>query len=106
MRETRKLLNADRLAMLKQGAILVNTARGAIVDEAAMYRLAKDGHLRAIAVDVFETEPLPADNPLRELPNAILTGHCVGHTVDTIEAQPRLPSKAWRACCGANRRCR
>jgi phosphoglycerate dehydrogenase-like enzyme len=86
--ETRKLLNAERLGMLKRGAILVNTARGAIVDEAAMHRLAKEGHLRAIAVDVFETEPLPADNPLRELSNAILTGHCVGHTVDTIEAQP------------------
>jgi phosphoglycerate dehydrogenase-like enzyme len=88
--QTRKLLNADRLAMLKQGAILVNTARGAIVDEAAMYRLAKAGHLRAIAVDVFETEPLATDHPLRELPNAILTGHCVGHTVDTTDAQPRF----------------
>ncbi|MGZ5803074.1 MAG: NAD(P)-dependent oxidoreductase, partial [Xanthobacteraceae bacterium] len=86
--ETRKLLNAERLEMLKPGAILINTARGAIVDEVAMHRLAKSGHIRTIAVDVFETEPLPADNPLRELPNAILTMHCVGHTVDTIEAQP------------------
>ncbi|HVG52406.1 MAG TPA: NAD(P)-dependent oxidoreductase [Xanthobacteraceae bacterium] len=86
--ETRKLLNAERLASMKKGAILVNTARGAIVDENAMFRLAKSGHLRTIAVDVFETEPLPADNQLRELPNAILTGHCVGHTIDTIEAQP------------------
>ena len=86
--ETRQLLNAQRLAMLKPGAILINTARGAIVDEAAMYRLTKSGHLRTIAVDVFETEPLPSDNQLRELPNAILTMHCVGHTVDTIEAQP------------------
>jgi phosphoglycerate dehydrogenase-like enzyme len=88
--DTRKLLNAERLGLLKRGAVLVNTARGAITDEAALFRLAKEGHLRAIAVDVFETEPLPADNPLRELPNAILTGHCVGHTVDTIEAQPRF----------------
>jgi phosphoglycerate dehydrogenase-like enzyme len=86
--ETRNLLNAERLALVKKGAILVNTARGAIVDEAAMHRLAKDGHLRTIAVDVFETEPLPPDNRLRELPNAILTMHCIGHTVDTIEAQP------------------
>jgi phosphoglycerate dehydrogenase-like enzyme len=88
--ETRQLLNAERLEMLKPGAILVNTARGAIVDEAAMHRLAKSGHIRTIAVDVFETEPLPADNRLRDLPNAILTMHCVGHTVDTIEAQPRF----------------
>jgi len=87
--ETRNLLNAERLALLKPGAIFINTARGEIVDELALYRLAKDGHLRAIAVDVFQTEPLPANHPFRELPNAILTGHCIGHTTDTIAAMPR-----------------
>jgi phosphoglycerate dehydrogenase-like enzyme len=87
--ETRYMLNAERLAMLKPGAILINTARGAIVDEAALYRVAKEGRLRTVAIDVFETEPLPADHPFRELPNAILTGHCIGHTVDTIAAMPR-----------------
>jgi phosphoglycerate dehydrogenase-like enzyme len=87
--ETRHMLDAARLALLKPGAILINTARGAIVDEGALYRVAKEGRLRAIAVDVFETEPLPADHPFRELPNAILTNHCIGHTVDTIAAMPR-----------------
>ena len=87
--ETRNLLSAERLDMLKPGAILINTARGEIVDEAALYRIAKEGRLRALAVDVFQTEPLPADHPFRELPNAILTGHCIGHTVDTIAAMPR-----------------
>jgi phosphoglycerate dehydrogenase-like enzyme len=87
--ETRNLLNADRLAMLKPGAIFINTARGEIVDEMALYRMAKDGRLRAIGVDVFQTEPLPADHPFRELSNATLTGHSIGHTVDTIAAMPR-----------------
>jgi phosphoglycerate dehydrogenase-like enzyme len=87
--ETRNLLNAERLALLKSGAIFINTARGEIVDEMALFSLAKEGRLRALAVDVFQTEPLPADHPFRELPNAILTGHCIGHTVDTIAAMPR-----------------
>jgi phosphoglycerate dehydrogenase-like enzyme len=88
--ETRKLVNAERLALLKPTAIFINTARGAIVDEAALHQVAKDGRLRTIAVDVFETEPLPPEHPFRELPNAILTGHCIGHTVETIAAQPRM----------------
>ncbi len=87
--ETRKLLNDERLALLKDGAIVINTARGAIIDEAALHRRAMAGHLRAIALDVFETEPLPLDDPLRDMPNAILTGHCIGHTIDTIQAMPR-----------------
>jgi phosphoglycerate dehydrogenase-like enzyme len=87
--ETRNLLNAERLAMLRPGAIVINTARGEIVDEMALYRMARDGRLRAIGVDVFQTEPLPADHPFRELANATLTGHCIGHTVDTIAAMPR-----------------
>lgn len=88
--ETRHMLNAERLALLKPGAVLINTARGAIVDEAALHRTAQEGRLRAIALDVFEAEPLPADHPFRELPNAILTGHSIGHTVDTIAAAPRI----------------
>ena len=86
---TRQLLAEKKLALLKPGAIFINTARGAIVDEAALYRIAKEGRVRALAIDVFQTEPLPADHPFRELPNAILTGHCIGHTVETIAAQPR-----------------
>lgn len=87
--ETRNLIDARRLALLKDGASLINTARGPIVDEAALHRRAAEGHLRAIALDVFTQEPLPADHPFRDLPNAILTGHCIGHTVDTIAAMPR-----------------
>jgi phosphoglycerate dehydrogenase-like enzyme len=87
--QTRGLIGAERLALLKPGVILINTARGEIVDEKALVAHAKAGKLRALALDVFETEPLAANHPLRELPNAILTGHAIGHTVDTIAAMPQ-----------------
>ena len=88
--ETRGMLNAQRLASLKRGAIFVNTARGGIVDEAALAALVRSKHLQCIAVDVFATEPPPSDNPLRQLSDveAILTPHMVGHTAESIERLP------------------
>jgi phosphoglycerate dehydrogenase-like enzyme len=79
----RNLLNARRLASTRAGSILVVTSRGGIVDEAALYDLASRGHFSAVALDVFATEPLPADSPLRRLENAVLTPHCVGLTQDS-----------------------
>jgi phosphoglycerate dehydrogenase-like enzyme len=84
--ETRQLLDERRLRLIKPGAVLVNTARGGLVDEEALFRVASTGHFKAVALDVFAAEPLPSDSPLRSLPNAILTGHNVGHTVETHEA--------------------
>jgi phosphoglycerate dehydrogenase-like enzyme len=78
--ETRNMLNAERLASMKKGAILINTSRGGIVDEDALYALVKDGHLANVGLDVFQTEPLPMESPLRTLPGAVLTPHYVGHT--------------------------
>lgn len=86
--ETEKLLNADRLRLLKQGAVLVNTARGAIIDEAALGEIAAERPDLRLALDTFTTEPLPLDSPLRDLPNAILTPHMVGHTQESIAAIP------------------
>ena len=88
--ETRGMLNAERLGLLKPGAIFVNTARGKIVDEAALYELTRKKHIRRIASDVFDIEPPPPDSLLRQLPNqdAILTPHLVGHTAEVIEALP------------------
>jgi phosphoglycerate dehydrogenase-like enzyme len=88
--ETRGMLGAQRLALLKQGAIFVNTARGSIVDETALYELTRKGHVRRIAVDVFDSEPPPPSNILRQLSNrdAILTPHLVGHTVEVLEEIP------------------
>jgi D-3-phosphoglycerate dehydrogenase len=87
--ETRHMLNVEKLRLMKPDAILINTARGGIADEAALVKIAKEGRLHKIALDVFETEPLPADSPLRELPNAILTPHCVGHSREGAEAVPK-----------------
>ena len=71
---SRGLVNADDLARMKPGAVLVNTSRGPIVDEAALVAAVREGRLIA-ALDVFDDEPLPPDHPLRSLPNSVLTPH-------------------------------
>lgn len=86
--ETRGMLTLEKLRRMKPGAILINTARGGIVAEAAIGEIAQEGRLHKIALDVFETEPLPPDNALRRLPNMILTPHCVGHSREGAEAVP------------------
>jgi phosphoglycerate dehydrogenase-like enzyme len=85
---TRGLLNAERLERIKQGAIIVNICRGHIIDEAALVRLMKAGRLTALALDAFDTVPLPPDHPLRELPRTILTPTIVGHTQETTASMP------------------
>lgn len=72
---TRGLIDRDKLALMKPGAIFVNTARGAIVDEAALIEALREGRIGHAALDVFTEEPLPADSPLRGLPNTTLTPH-------------------------------
>jgi D-3-phosphoglycerate dehydrogenase len=83
--ETRGLLSAERIARMQPGAILVNTARGAIVDEAAMIAALQDGRLRHAALDVFATEPLPADHPLARLENVTLSAHSAFRTPEASE---------------------
>jgi D-3-phosphoglycerate dehydrogenase len=73
--ETRHIVNAQRLAQMKPSAILINTARGALVDTLALANALKSGTLAAAGLDVFETEPLPDDHPLRDCANALLTSH-------------------------------
>ena len=81
--ESRGLLGRHQLVTMKPGSILVNTARGAVVDEDALVDALRDGPLAAAGLDVFSTEPLPTDHPLRSLPNAVLTPH-VGWTVEEV----------------------
>jgi phosphoglycerate dehydrogenase-like enzyme len=78
--ETRGLVGAVELALMKPGAVLVNVARGRIVDEEALVRALQAGRLRGAALDVFGTEPLPAASPLWRLPNVLLTPHVSGVT--------------------------
>jgi D-3-phosphoglycerate dehydrogenase / 2-oxoglutarate reductase len=83
--ETRGLLSAERIVRMRPGAILVNTARGAIVDEAAMIAALQDGRLRHAAMDVFATEPLPGDHPLTRMDNVTLSAHSAFRTPEASE---------------------
>jgi phosphoglycerate dehydrogenase-like enzyme len=65
----RGLINDARLALMRPTAVLINTARGPLIDEAALIRALKDGRIAGAALDVFEIEPLPTSSPLRQLPN-------------------------------------
>ena len=85
---TRGLLDAARLRQMKSDVVLVNTARGGIIDEAALVDLARERPEMRIALDTFAIEPLPEDSALRDLPNTILTPHMVGHTVESHAVLP------------------
>lgn len=76
--ETRYLINRDGLALMKPTAIIVNIARGGIIDEAALIDALKAGRLAGAGLDVTETEPLPADSPLWDTPNLVISPHCGG----------------------------
>ncbi|MFD7164267.1 NAD(P)-dependent oxidoreductase [Streptomyces violascens] len=83
---TRGVIGQAELDRMKPGAILVNTARGGLVDEAALAERLASGRLRAAAIDTFDTEPVPMEHPLRGLDNVILTEHIVGHTRDLFDS--------------------
>jgi len=83
--ETTRLIDSRVLAQMKPGAILVNTARGSLVDESAMVEALQSGQLRAAGLDVFEQEPTPADNPVLRLPNVVLSPHVAWLTEETME---------------------
>lgn len=73
--ETKGIINKDSIAKMKDGAIVVNTARGALIEEADVAAALKSGKLRGYGADVFSAEPLPAGNPLYAAPNCLLTPH-------------------------------
>jgi glyoxylate reductase len=81
--QTRNLLDAEKIAIMKPGAVLVNTARGGIVDEHALALALANGSLSAAGIDVFEREPVSPDNPLLGLPNVVVTPHIGSATGQT-----------------------
>ena len=93
--ETRNFLSRERIAVLRPGAILINTARGALVDEDAMVDALRSGHLRHAGLDVFTVEPLPAGHVLTTLPNVTLSAHSAFRTA---EANHNLIAAALEHC--------
>jgi D-3-phosphoglycerate dehydrogenase len=88
--ETRCMLRAEQFAQMKPGALLVNTSRGQVVDESALIAALQGGSLGGAALDVMETEPLPAGSPLRQMPNVVLTPHLASYSVEAIDTLYRL----------------
>lgn len=82
--QTRGLLDATALARMKPGAILINVARGPVVQEAALIQALQSGHLGGAAIDVFDTQPLPLGHAFFSLPNVILTPHMAGITEESM----------------------
>jgi D-3-phosphoglycerate dehydrogenase len=93
--ETRGFLSRERINAMKPGVILVNTARAAMVDEAAMIEALASGHIRHAGLDVFNTEPLPAGHALTKIPNVTLSAHSAFRTP---EASENLIHAAWEHC--------
>jgi phosphoglycerate dehydrogenase-like enzyme len=83
--ETRHMIDAKALASMKAGAVLVNTARGGLVDESALVEALETGRLRAAGLDTFSQEPTPADNPLLRLDNVVVMPHLAWLTTGTLE---------------------
>ncbi len=86
-RETRGMIGERELRAMKQSAFLVNMGRGKLIDEAALIRALQEGWIAGAGLDVFETEPLPQDSPLWDIPNVIMTAHYAG-------ASPRYYERA------------
>jgi phosphoglycerate dehydrogenase-like enzyme len=87
---TRHMVNEARLRAMKPSAYLVNTARGPLVDEAALTRALQEKWIAGAALDVFEQEPLAEDSPLKQLDNVILTQHVAGVTYESMRAMTAM----------------
>jgi phosphoglycerate dehydrogenase-like enzyme len=95
--QTEGFVGPSQLAVLKPSAILLNTARGGLVDEASLVEALAAGRLGGAGLDVFAREPLPAGHPLTALPNVVLTPHCAGITPEALEAGLRMAvENIWR----------
>ena len=87
---THHVIGRKQLEMMKSSAIIVNTGRGALIDEDALYEFLRDGKIHAAGLDVFGTEPLPANHPFTELDNVVLSSHVAAHTPETTLAGVKM----------------
>ncbi|WP_226553671.1 phosphoglycerate dehydrogenase [Celeribacter naphthalenivorans] len=94
LKETHHFMNAETFAKMKDGAYFINTARGALVDEAALAEALTGGKLRAAAIDVYETEPTSVDNPLFSIPNILTTPHTAAETYETYHGVGLITAQA------------
>lgn len=95
---THHLIDAAALALMPAGGLVVNTARGGIVDEAALLAALRSGHLSGAALDVFEREPPPSDHPLRRHPRVMVTPHVAGVTPDALDRMGLMAAECIVAC--------
>ncbi len=109
--ETQHLINRQSLALMKPGAVLINTARGSLVDEQALIEALRSGHLGGAGLDVFEQEPLPTDSPLLEMDNVLLLPHVAGLDQESVRDMANLAAQCvidlyegrWPEHCVVNR---
>ncbi|MEV0968170.1 C-terminal binding protein [Microtetraspora glauca] len=105
-RETFRMINGDFFAELQPGAVLVNTARGPLIDEAALATAISEGRLAAVVLDVTDPEPLPLESPLRDVPEIIFTPHAAFYDEDSLRRLQELASdEAGRALRDEPLRC-
>lgn len=88
--ETRHMIGKKELGLMKRTAYLINTARGALIDEQALYQALREGRIAGAALDAFETEPPSPDNPLLKLNNVILTPHIASWTSDALQKEANM----------------
>lgn len=104
--QTRHMINAQFLSLVQPGTVLVNTARGPLVEESALVAALRDGRLAGVALDVTDPEPLPSDSELRKLPGVILTPHAAFYDEDSLVRLQKLASEeAGRALRNEPLRC-
>lgn len=94
LKETYHMMGREQFAMMKDQAYFINTARGVLVDEAALYDALTSGKLAGAAIDVYENEPVSEDHPLLRLDNIITTPHCAAETYETYRAVSLITAKA------------
>jgi phosphoglycerate dehydrogenase-like enzyme len=88
--ETRHMISDDAIAAMKPNAVVINIGRGPVIDQAALVRALVAGRIKGAGLDVFEREPIPADDPIFKLPNVLISPHCADHTKDWLNDAMRF----------------